>query len=85
VHTEEFQRLEFDIALRHAAPELWVIDSSGRELGVLRRLCERHKARFEYFLERPRRHFYKPPGTSVAVFRAAGSEGDPGPAGSRSG
>lgn len=72
VHTEEFQRFEFELALRQAGPLLCVVDSSGRELSVLRELCAEHGGREAYFLERPARHFYEPDGTSVAVFERAG-------------
>ena len=72
VHTEEFQRFEFDLALRNAASPLHVIDSSGLMLGVLREVTASRGGRHAYFLERPARHFYKPSGTSVAIFDAPG-------------
>jgi hypothetical protein len=68
VHTERFQRFEFELALRHAAPRLHVVDSSGLALPVLRELCSERGGRHAYFLERPARHFYRPDGTSVGVF-----------------
>lgn len=67
-HNEALQRIEFGSALAHPAPVLWVIDSSGLELSVLRDLCAERGVPHHYFLERPARHFYKPPGTSVAIF-----------------
>ena len=68
VHTEPFQRFEFELALRHAGDRLHVVDCSGLELPVLRDLCAERGGRHAYFLERPARHFYRPTGTGVAVF-----------------
>jgi hypothetical protein len=66
-HNEELQRLEFGTALRHARGEaLWIVDPSGLTLPVLRDLCAEHGGRHAYFLERPRGHFYRPEGISVA-------------------
>jgi len=69
-HNEPLQRIEFGAALAHPARTLYVIDSSGLGLPVLRELCERHGGEHRYFLERPKNHVYRPPGTSVAVFRS---------------
>lgn len=77
-HNEALQRIEFGAALTHAAPALYVIDSSGLELPVLRELCEAHGGLHRYFLERPKDHFYRPAGTSVAAFRRP-SRGRPSP------
>jgi hypothetical protein len=79
VHTERFQRFEFELALRHAGRRLHVVDSSGLELPILRELCAERGGRHEYFLERPARHFYRPSGTGVAVFDgdAGGRTGHP--------
>jgi len=70
-HNEPLQRFEFGQALAHPADPLYIIDSSGRELPVLGDLCASRDARHEVFQERPARHFYKPVGTAVAVFRGA--------------
>lgn len=67
-HNEPLQRIEFGAALAHPASDLFIIDSSGLMLPVLRELCTAHGGQHRYFLERPRNHFYKPPGTSVARF-----------------
>ena len=67
-HNEPLQRFEFSLALRHAAQRLFVIDSSGRELPVLTELCAERDGEHFLFAERPERHFYRPPGTAVAVF-----------------
>ena len=72
VHEERFQRFEFGLALEKAGDPLYLVDCSGLMLPVLRELCDGHGGRHEYFLERPARHFYKPPGTSVAVFERGG-------------
>jgi hypothetical protein len=68
VHEESFQRYEFGLALEHGDGPLYLVDCSGLTLPVLRDLCAERGGRHEYFLERPARHFYKPTGTSVAVF-----------------
>ena len=44
-----------------------MIDSSGRELPVLRELCGLHGGEHQVFQEQPKNHFYKPPGTAVAA------------------
>jgi hypothetical protein len=67
-HDEALQRIEFAAALAHAADELYVVDSSGFEVGVLAQLCRAHEAEHELFVERPMRHFYRPVGTAVARF-----------------
>jgi len=72
-HNEPLQRLEFGTALAHAATELYVIDSSGLELPVLRELCEVRGGEHHLFVERPRHHFYRPVGSAVAVFGLGGS------------
>ncbi len=80
-HNEELQRFEFGQALEHAADDLYVIDSGGAELPVLRSACEARGGDHSVFAERPRRHFYRPVGTAVAVFRGArdgGGQADPG-------
>lgn len=74
-HNEPLQRIEFGAALAHPAPALYVIDSSGLTLPVLRELCEVHGGEHRYFLERPVRHFYRPSGTGMALFRGAGGGG----------
>jgi hypothetical protein len=71
VHSEELQRLEFELALRRAADPLYLVDQSGLELPTLRDLCARRGGEHHYFLERPQGHFYRPSGTGVAVFRGA--------------
>ena len=71
-HNEPLQRFEFSTALEHAASPLYVIDSSGVELPVLRDLCAARGGDHRLFIERPRRHFYRPPGTAVAVFGRVG-------------
>jgi hypothetical protein len=68
-HNEVLQRFEFGLALAHAASDLYVIDSSGRELPVLRELCRLHDGEHHVFQERPKNHFYRPVGTAVALFR----------------
>ena len=68
-HNERLQRFEFGLALDHAADDLHVIDSSGLDLPVLRELCAAQGGEHRVFQERPRKHFYRPPGTAVAVFR----------------
>jgi hypothetical protein len=68
-HNEALQRFEFGLALAHAARDLYVIDSSGRELPVLRELCGLHGGEHDVFQERPKNHFYRPVGTAVALFR----------------
>ena len=73
-HNEPLQRFEFSTALDHAADTLYVIDSSGVELPVLRDLCATRGGEHRLFVERPRRHFYRPPGTAVAVFRRIGGD-----------
>jgi hypothetical protein len=70
VHSEDFQRLEFELALRRAADPLYLVDQSGLELPTLRELCAQHGGEHHHFLERPKGHFYRPAGTSVAVFRS---------------
>jgi predicted O-methyltransferase YrrM len=74
-HNERLQRIEFGAALAHASPDLFVIDSSGLMLPVLRELCQAHGGEHRYFLERPRSHFYRPPGTSIARFRQSSGQG----------
>jgi methyltransferase family protein len=71
-HNEELQRLEFGIALDHASDPLYVIDQSGMELPVLGELAGQHGAEHRLFVEKPEKHFYRPDGTSVAVFRRGG-------------
>jgi glycosyltransferase involved in cell wall biosynthesis len=72
VHTEAFQRFEFDLALRHGNGRVYVVDPSGSLSTVLRDLATERSGRYGCFLERPARHFYQPPGTSVAIFGDAG-------------
>ncbi len=72
VHEEGFQRFEFGLALANAADPLYLVDCSGLMLPVLRELSEERDGRHAYFLERPARHFYRPPGTSVALFERGG-------------
>lgn len=67
VHSEEFQRLEFELAVRHAADPLYVVDESGVQLPTLRELCAQHGGEHELFVPRPRGHFYRPAGTGVAL------------------
>lgn len=68
VHTEAFQRFEFELALRQAEVRLYVIDQSGATAPLLSSLATERGGRHSYFQEQPARHFYRPPGTSVAVF-----------------
>jgi Methyltransferase domain len=68
-HNEPLQRLEFGTALANARYDvLWIIDSSGVTLPVLRDLCAERDGTHRYFKERPKRHFYRTEGTLVARF-----------------
>ena len=69
VHEPDHQRLEFGIALRHAAPSLVIVDNSGLQLDVLRELAEEHGTERLHFRERPVDHFWPASGAGVAVFR----------------
>ena len=71
VHEEDFQRFEFGLALENAGDPLYLVDCSGEMLPVLRELSDERGGRRDYFLERPARHFYKPPGTTVAIVERA--------------
>ena len=77
-HNEPLQRFEFGTAIAHAASALHVVDSSGLDLPVLRELCELHGGEHHVFQEKPKNHFYKPPGTAVAVLRFADRPGGTG-------
>jgi Methyltransferase domain len=73
-HNETLQRIEFAAALRYAARDVYVVDSSGLTQPVLAELSKDHASRLGYFVELPKGHFHRSDGTSVAVFRRPASE-----------
>jgi methyltransferase family protein len=73
-HNETLQRIEFGAALRHAARDVYVVDSGGFTQPVLAELSKDRASRLGYFVPEPENHFYRPDGTSVAVFRRPAAE-----------
>jgi hypothetical protein len=62
-HTDENQRLEFGAALAHAAPQLMLVDSSGR-MPTLQALCAERAVPYNRIDLRSRGHVY--PGAALA-------------------
>ena len=80
-HEAGIQRHEFETALRHAAPEMAILDGGGLRTEVLREIAGARGVEHRYFCEQPRNHVYKPVGTGLAVFRRSRSAPDPGGSG----
>lgn len=69
-HTPENQELEFDVALRHAAARLVIVEGSGGYCPTLAELAERLNVQRHHFREQPLNHFYKSPGSAYVIVEA---------------
>lgn len=69
IHDPEVQRHDFELALRHAAPEMAIVDGGGLLTPVLRELAGERGTEHRYFREQPRDHVYKAIGSGLAIFR----------------
>jgi hypothetical protein len=85
LHTDETVRTEMDAVLRHAGPQLVVVDSSGMLLPTLRQYCQLHETQHHYFLDRPKDHIVTSYGTAFAVFHAEKTRPGPNTTAARSG
>jgi hypothetical protein len=70
-HTDHNQRLEFGVALAHAAPTLLLFDGSGGKSRTLRDLCEQRGGRYHDVPLRARNHIYPGDAVTFATFTKA--------------
>lgn len=71
-HTYENAKLEFDLALSHAADRLVLVDSSGGKTPALEETCAKSRGTRRHFRERPRDHFYPTSGSEVGLIQQDG-------------
>jgi hypothetical protein len=74
-HEPDIQRHEFETALRHAAPEMALLDGGGLRTDVLRDIARERAVEHRYFREQPRDHIYQAVGTGLALFRSEARSG----------
>lgn len=67
-HVPEVQGPEFDIALRHGAAVLRVLDEGGGQTPVLRELAEARGGQIVHLEVQSLDHPYSPPGLDIATF-----------------
>ncbi|MGI8511705.1 MAG: class I SAM-dependent methyltransferase [Solirubrobacteraceae bacterium] len=71
IHDPDVQRRDFETVLRHAAPEMAIVNGGGLLTDVLRTVAVAHGTEHRYLREQPRDHVYRPIGSGLAVFRRA--------------